>query len=190
MIYLSHILNNDTPTYGNKDLCNIDQVKNISNGDTSNNSQIHISSHVGTHIDAPFHFSNTGRTLDDYPADFWFCNEPWMININASEKQIITFNSIRIQLEEIPTKTDVLFIQTGFESFRNSAKKEKYIFDGPGLQAEIGYWIRENRKIKMIGLDFISLSSYAHREDGRYAHRAFLCEHIVLVQRELEFSMF
>jgi|TARA_B100000315_G_scaffold247539_1_gene276348 kynurenine formamidase len=56
-------------------------------------------------------------------------------------------------------------------------EREKYIFHYPGIDAEIGFWLRENRSIKMLGLDFISLSSYAHRKEGRRAHRAFLCPH-------------
>jgi kynurenine formamidase len=175
MIYLSHVLNNDTPTYGNKDLCIIEQTKKIANGDSSNNSQLHISSHVGTHIDTPYHFCKEGKTIDDYDPTFWFCNNPWLVDINNCESDLITFLSIKDKLMEIPATADILFFRSGFESFRNSDEQNKYIFDNPGIEAEIGYWLRENRSIKMIGLDFISLSGYSRREEGRLAHRAFLC---------------
>jgi|TARA_B100000315_G_scaffold247539_1_gene276347 kynurenine formamidase len=66
MIYLSHVLSADTPTYGGIGLCRIEHSKNITKGDSSNNSQIHFSSHTGTHIDAPYHFYNDGKTIDDY----------------------------------------------------------------------------------------------------------------------------
>ena len=177
MIYLSHVLSAITPTYGGKDLFNIEKVKKISNGDTSNNSHIHISSHVGTHIDAPYHFCDEGRTLDDYPPEFWVCKKPWVIDLNIKVNELISYNSIQDQLNEIPVLTDILFIRTGFENFRETNEKDKYIFHNPGIDANIGYWLRENKSIKMIGLDFISLSSYAQREEGRLAHKAFLCNH-------------
>ena len=68
-----------------------------------------------------------------------------------------------------------MFLRTVFESFRTLGEKKKYIFDNPGIEAEIEFWLRENRSIKLIGIDFISLLSFAHREEGRGAHKAFLC---------------
>ena len=177
MIYLNHVLNSNTPTYGNKDLCNIEKVKEISKGDKSNNSHIHISSHVGTHIDAPYHFCDDGRTIDEYPPEFWICKKPWVIDLIINKNELISYNSIQDQLNEIPELTDILFFRTGFENYRNSSDIDKYIFYNPGISSEIGYWLRENKCIKMIGLDFISLSSYAHRGEGRYAHQAFLCKY-------------
>ena len=177
MVYLSHVLSAYTPTYGGKDLCNIEKVKKISNGDTSNNSHIHLSSHVGTHIDAPYHFCEDGKTIDEYPPEFWVCKNPWVINLNIKKNELISYNSIQGQLNEIPKSTEILFIRTGFEKYRNMNDKDKFIFQGPGIQADIGYWLRKKTSIKMIGLDFISLSSFVHREEGRLAHQAFLCNH-------------
>jgi kynurenine formamidase len=67
-------------------------------------------------------------------------------------------------------------IKTGFSRFRND-REETYIFHNPGLAPDLGQWIRTNTKIRMIGFDFISLSSYAHRGLGREAHLAFLASH-------------
>ena len=177
MVYLSHILSANIPTYGGKNLCNIERVKIISNGDTSNNSHIHISSHVGTHIDAPYHFCDSGKTLDEYPPEFLICKYPFVIDLSINKDELILFDKIQNQLHEIPELTDILFIRTGFENCRIGNKKDKYIFHNPGIDADIGHWLRENKSIKMIGIDFISLSSYAHREEGRIAHKAFLSDH-------------
>ncbi len=173
MIYLSYVLSEDTPTYGDKGLCIIEQVKKILKGDSSNNSQLHISSHTGTHIDAPYHFCSDGKTIDTYPPEFWFCNRPYLIDTNISD--IIRLDSIKDQLDQIPDSTDILLFRSGFEKSRDSQNKSQYIFNNPGIEAKIGFWLRENKSIKIIGMDFISLSSYVDREEGRCAHRAFLC---------------
>ena len=52
--------------------------------------------------------------------------------------------------------------------------ESSYIFHGPGISPEIGLWLRENRRIKMLGFDFISLTSFEHRELGKHAHQSFL----------------
>ena len=45
------------------------QVSTIANGDTSNVSQLTMSVHTGTHIDAPKHFIDSGLTVDQIPLE-------------------------------------------------------------------------------------------------------------------------
>ena len=134
-----------------------------------------LSSHTGTHIDAPFHFFEQGKTIDDYAPEFWFCNHPHVINYAASSEEIIGTDTLLNQLSAIPDDCDCLLINTNFSRFRND-DKQTYIFHNPGISPEVGTWLRKNTSIKMIGFDFISLSSYANRDLGREAHLAFLSE--------------
>ena len=73
----------------------------------------------------------------------------------------------------MPVETDLLLIRSGIETLRLS-DPETYIFHGAGLVPEIGLWLRKNRKLKMIGFDWISLTCYENRTLGREAHKAFL----------------
>ena len=57
MILLSHILNSDTPSYGNRDRFIIEEPSQISEGASANSSKWTFSTnHLGTHIDMPKHF--------------------------------------------------------------------------------------------------------------------------------------
>lgn len=174
-IYLSYLITKDTPRYGDKGVVDIPRTREISRGHTSNNSELHFATHLGTHIDAPFHFFEQGKTIDDYAPEFWFCNHPNIINYPASSEEIIGVDTLLNQLSAIPDDCDCLLINTNFSRFRND-DKQTYIFHNPGISPEVGTWLRKNTSIKMIGFDFISLSSYAHRDLGREAHRAFLAE--------------
>ena len=50
-----------------------DSAGSIAAGDMCNLSELHLSAHCGTHIDAPAHFMEEGRTIDHYSArDFIF----------------------------------------------------------------------------------------------------------------------
>ncbi len=103
------------------------------------------------------------------------CTKPWLIEINASQGEIIDFSLLAGVLENTPLDIDLLLIKTGFEKYRSSHDPHDiYTRHGPGISPDVGVWLRRNRSIKMIGFDFISLSSYDHRELGRVAHRAFL----------------
>ena len=177
MKILSYILRKNSPLYGDKGEILIQNTNRIKNGDSSNNSLISISAHSGTHIDAPYHFYDDGKTLDQFEPKFWHCENPFLIKYEAKEKEIISLESVIDRLNVIPDNCDVLLFKTGFGFYREFDKK-KYIFNGPGISSEIGFWLRENRKIKMICLDTISLSAFSNRPLGRDSHKAFLSKYM------------
>jgi arylformamidase len=47
----------------------IDPVRRIAAGDVCNLSLLHLGSHTGTHVDAPYHFLQDGPRLGDVPLD-------------------------------------------------------------------------------------------------------------------------
>jgi kynurenine formamidase len=177
MIYLNHILAENTPLYGNGGSVELKRTHLIAQNSASNNTALAFSAHAGTHIDAPYHFDATGMTLDKFEADFWICHEPYLMECHALPDEIITLEKYEKKFENIPEKTDILLLKTGFEKYREawiSSGNLTYITNNPGIHPELGLWLRQNRKIKMIGFDFISLSGYQNRPLGRVAHRAFL----------------
>ena len=173
MIALHHILSQETPLYGGNGRLELKQICSISDGDTSNSSELSFPAHSGTHIDAPYHFYSEGLSLDQFPADFWLCKSPFLIEYSAQPGEIISLTSLLPLLNKIPVETDLLLIRSGIETLRRS-EPGTYIFHGAGLVPEIGLWLRRNRKLKMFGFDWISLTCYENRTLGRDAHKAFL----------------
>ena len=63
-----HDISRDTLTtlpYTGDPETRVDTLANMENGDNYNLSAIHMSVHTGTHIDAPKHFSEEGKTIDE-----------------------------------------------------------------------------------------------------------------------------
>lgn len=170
IVLLSHILDQNTPTYGNRDRFTIEEISQISDGATANSSKWTFSNnHLGTHIDMPKHFFENGDTLNDIPLDLLFSDKIQLIDIQCLGAKLIKLDDLT---EKITFGTEILLIKTGYEKFR---KTDKYWNDNPGLSPSLGIWLRKNRQnIKMIGFDFISLSSWKFREIGKKAHKAFL----------------
>lgn len=54
-----------TPVYTGDPETKIETLASMENGDSYNLSAIHISAHTGTHIDAPKHFSEEGKAIDE-----------------------------------------------------------------------------------------------------------------------------
>jgi len=107
-IYLSHFINEKTPLYGGKqNQISFDNLSSINGGDTSNSMLVKFPNHTGTHIDFPLHFSNNGKSINDYPPDFWFYEKIGFINCNVSK--------INQELKNLPSDIEFLIIKTGFE---------------------------------------------------------------------------
>ncbi len=169
---LSYPLSEKTPLYGETKSVIVEAEKQISKGDSCNTFYLKFSNHSGTHIDSPNHFYENGRSLSQYSIEEFIFTKPFLLDIEIGEGQLITSKF----LKNIPT-CDLLLIRSGFYKYRNL---EKYKFNNPGISVEAAKTIRENYPdIRAIGVDFISISSYSHREEGRQSHRILLdpCYH-------------
>ena len=170
-IFLSYVLDENTPTYGNRDKFTINTKSQIVDGVGANTSTWFFSNnHIGTHLDTPNHFIESGKKTIDYSAED-FCFE----NVSIFEKQCDNGVLISLSQEEvssIPRNTDFLILKTGYCKFR---LMDKYHNDNPGLESSLANILKENLpNLRGVGFDFISLTSWNHRAHGRIAHVSFL----------------
>ena len=168
--YLSYILGNKVPVYGNESAFLIVRPnKSLGKGDSCNTYEICMENHWGTHIDAPAHFFKAAKKVAEYPAKNWIFRNPCVINLNLKKEKIITLDKVASIVNK---NHDILLLKTGFYHFRG---KKIYSFDNPAVSPQIGLWLRKERpNIRAIGFDFISLGSCKYRMLAREAHRAFL----------------
>lgn len=168
-IYLSWPISDDTPGYGGKSNITISPISSISEGDTANSKHYDIWNHIGTHIDFPNHFFDNGKTIDNYSAEFWIFNKPFVLEVPCEIGRWIEWSD---GFETVPIDTDLLIVKSGFCEKRD---EQVYWEDNPGLAPEVGEMLREKRSsIRAVAMDFISVSRWQDRETGRKSHRAFL----------------
>ena len=169
-IYLSYFMNKNTPLYGGSKGVRVKLNSAIKNGDSSNTKKLSFHNHSGTHIDFPNHFIPEGKTSEAYRAQDWVFNHPYLLKVKAEENELISFSEE--QLRKLPKEIDFLILKTGFGAFRGQEKYWKY---NPGLSLDLADKLRNNfPNLKVIGMDFISITSFQNREIGRLTHRKFL----------------
>jgi arylformamidase len=178
-IYLSYFIDSFTPVYGgSKEVIKILKINSISNGDTSNSLAIHLTSHVGTHIDFPFHFSELGKKSHEYPPSFWFFDKVGFLNCSieeAAEKIHLLSNDI-----------EILLLKTGFGIYRNS---DIYWSKQPVIPASYATLFRKKfPKLRVFGFDMISLTSKLNRIEGKNAHVNFLIQNDILILEDMDLS--
>lgn len=186
-IYLSYPLTRKTPAYGGEDSLKIQHEKSIRKGDSCNTLYLSLSNHLGTHIDFPRHFVRAGKTSDDYDPEFWIFHSPFILDISPVEPMLI-IEPEAVDMDAVPDNIDMLLIKTGFCHLR---EKDIYWENNPGFAPRLAAFLRKFFPyIRVFGFDSISLSSFAHRETGREAHKAFL-DHSrpILLLEDMDLSM-
>ena len=77
-----------------------------------------------------------------------------------------------IKNQEIDFDAEFLIIKTDFGKYRSQEKFWKY---NPGVSEELSEWIINNfKKLRIFGVDSISISSWQHRDIGRKVHKKML----------------
>lgn len=170
---LSYTINEDAPLYGSTPSIQITPHTRLANGDSSNTSILSIHNHSGTHVDAPKHFIDDGRSIFDYSPDELIFKHPVVVDCPKDTASLIVPDDLQ-HASWLLQKGDCLLLRTGFEKFRDD---EIYRTHNPGIAPETILWIRkEYPNIRCIGIDSISISSFQHRETGREAHKAAFIE--------------
>ena len=185
-IYLSYFLSDSLTAYGNGKRIVVEKSKSIINGDSSNNSVLSFSSHLGTHIDYQFHFCKDGKKSSDYTVNDHIFNNVVVVEIDLVNSDILLINEDILPLESLNTEIDCLIIKTGFSNIRY---EDRYWNFNPGINPNLAEKLNKKfPKLRAIGFDSISLSSYQHRDIGREAHKEFLCKYGYLIVEDMDLT--
>ncbi len=128
--------------------------------------------HGGTHIDAPVHFAQGRRSVDEVPLD-QLIGEAVVIDVSAAVSRnrdyrvtVEDFLAWEVQHGAIPNRSIVL-IHTGFGRYWPSAaeylgtalKGEEGVAElsFPGLHPEAAAWLIKARDVKSVGIDTASI---------------------------------
>ncbi len=167
--YLSYPVLEGMPVYGGKANIGIKAIRAISQNDSVNVYRFSMESHWGTHVDAPRHFFENGNSIGDYPARAWVFETPEIINVSLKPAEILRLGD---WVKKIRPSVDIVLFKSGWSHFR---KDKKYVYKNPGVHPEVGVYLRKNfRKLRAVGIDWISVSPANNKVLGRSAHRAFL----------------
>jgi kynurenine formamidase len=142
--------------------------------------RIDINVHTGTHLDAPYHFSPQGKTIDEIPLES-FIGRAWIVNLTG----IAARTGIGVEhLEEHLTKVqkgDIVLYCTGWAQKR--AHSQEYYHDWPYLTKE-GAELLLAKGVKGVGTDGMSIGGW-YEGTGRPCHEVLLGNGIWLVEELL-----
>lgn len=151
----------------------LERVNKIEEGANANVSKVAMSVHTGTHVDAPYHFLQEGKTVEALDLDI-LIGQTWVVELPEDCK---TITAEVIEKAGIAAGTKRVLFKT-----RNSniwVRGEKtFQTDFVGIPLD-GAQALVKLGLKLVGIDYLSISPY---KNSRPTHEALLKAGLVVVE--------
>ena len=151
----------------------LERIESMDAGAHVNVSQLSCSVHTGTHVDAPHHFLNDGRTVESLPLES-LCGPARVIAL-GEEVDLVTADVL--EAAAIPAGTVRLLLKT-----RNSriwARGEtRFIEDFVAVSPDGADWLVQHN-VRLVGIDYLSIAPFKNSDAP---HRALLTPGMVILE--------
>jgi len=129
----------------------------MSEGGECNTTTMNHFLHNGTHVDAPFHFDDKGKTIDQIPIEDFYYTKPLVVQKMLSKGELLQPEDIEAYGSFL-YEADILLLCTGYHALR--IDHDVYMDDFPTLSVEAAKLIRTKLlNIKAVAIDTISIES-------------------------------
>lgn len=150
----------------------IERRMQIQQGDEANVSQLSLDVHTGTHIDAPLHFIDGGKTTVEIPLEKTV--GPCLV-VFLPKTKVITADLLEEQ--NIPKDTKKLLFKTD-NSQKWADPFHAFEEDFCALSADGAQWVCD-RQMDLVGIDYHSIQRF---HDSPETHRILLKNEVVILE--------
>ena len=176
LLDLTKIISENIPTFPGSPQPSFVQDKNIKN-DGYNSELLFLSSHTGTHLDAPYHFQEKGEKIHEISLKR-LVSSAILVKSRKKGDQPITKTDIQKfekKLGKIPSGSTVIF-WTGWQKM---IKNTSYFIRNPGLSTAAAKYL-VSKKINLVGTDSPSIDL---GKDKRFpVHHIFSKNNVLIVE--------
>jgi arylformamidase len=148
------------------------RLSSISAGDNANVTQISMSCHTGTHVDAPDHFMNNGKTVESLTLDL-LLGRAYVLHL--PNVNLITASVLMDA--DIPPRTRRLLFKTRNSDFWAGGNKE-FQTEFVALSVDAAEWLVD-RNVKVVGIDYLSIAPF---KQGKPVHTILLEAGVVVIE--------
>ncbi|HLF74133.1 MAG TPA: cyclase family protein [Anaerolineales bacterium] len=170
---ISLTISPDLPTWPGDPALELVRIESMDTGAHANVTRISSSVHIGTHVDAPHHFLNDGRTVENLPLELltgpcYVAQLPDGIDAITSEV-----------LDRTEISSDMKRVLFGTRNSHLWAKGEsKFQTDFVAITEDGAEWLVE-RGVQLVGVDYLSVAPYG---DSVPTHTVLLKAGVVVVE--------
>lgn len=171
---ISLTLSPDLPDWPGDPGIIVERVEKIEEGATANVSQLSMSVHAGTHVDAPFHFlGGEAPTVEQLPLNL-LIGRAYVLHV---PDEVDLIGAATLQQAGVPPRTRRLLLKTRNSALWTHAEK-KFHTDFVALSADGAQYLVD-RGIKLVGVDYLSVAPF---EQAAPTHEILLRAGIVVLE--------
>jgi arylformamidase len=132
--------------------------------------------HSGTHLDAPYHFLESGKSVDQIaPGDLTGVGAVLDLRKELTSDVI---PQVAVQRHWPKSfKPEIVLLETGWSHHR--APTKKYLYDFPGIAPETAQWLVD-QKVKGVGTDTLGIDPFSNSKFE--AHKVLLGRDIWILE--------
>jgi kynurenine formamidase len=140
-----------------------------------------MSTHTGTHMDAPCHFTQNGKSIDQIDVKRFISRRSRVLRIEKKSNELITRQDIlefRTSIEE----NDSIIFDTGWEMRYHKSDERKIedcVMANPGLAPDASQFLVDN-KVNAVAIDCPSID--AGMDSNFTSHKILLSNDVLVVE--------
>lgn len=165
-------LSDEIPSWPGDPKFFMERFDKIEAGDNTNTTRFEMSAHTGTHVDAPYHFINHGKGVDQLSLKI-LTGRVYVLHL--PDVDVVT--AADLEKADIPPRTRRLLIRTRNSKYWAKGIKE-FQTDFVGLTADAAEYLVK-RGVKLVGVDYLSVAPY---KQSRPTHEILLRTNVIIVE--------
>ncbi len=150
----------------------IEPLRSIARGASSNITRLAMSVHTGTHVDSPRHFFDGEPGVEGLRLESML-GRAYVVNLSKVDR----VTALELGRARIPSRTRRLLVRTRNSEFW-SQPSLTFHEDFVGLDASAARWVVEHH-IQLLGVDYLSVAPW---KEGRPTHEILLRGGVTIVE--------
>jgi arylformamidase len=124
-----------------------------------------IHTHIGTHIEGPYHCIEDGKKLDELPLEKYI-GKAVVLDLTWKKERDREISKEDLEKSGFVKKGDIVLLKTGYDQrfSGEELQSEVYMANSPYLSDEAIEWLIK-KEIKNMGIDFWSIEEYPINPD-------------------------
>ena len=149
----------------------------------ANEFALEIHTHIGTHVEGPYHCLKDGKKIDELPLEK-FVGEAAIVDLTdkTPENRVINKKDL-VKAGGHINEGDIVLLKTGYDDRfpTEEMQSEEYMSRSPYLTDDAIEWL-VNKKIKILGIDFWSIGKFPiNPKIGELKHKILFNNEIPLI---------
>lgn len=174
-IDISVAIRPDLPVWSGDPAVAIHRASSIAAGDPVNVTRLDMGAHTGTHVDAPLHFLDGRRSVDQLDLNV-LIGPAWVAEFDVNRE----ITAADFKAAGIPTGIERLLLKTR-NSRLWSEKPAEFDEDFVGIAEDGARWLVE-QGIRLVGIDYLGVERFDSVPLGAPVHKTLLAAEMILLE--------